>query len=509
MFLKLESKILCFDGRKTMDSSITTKRTFKDILKISLSNIFKLLAGVLVGFLLPKVIGVTDYGYFKTFTLYSSYVGLLHFGFADGIYLKYGGKNYEELERGSFRLFSSFLILLELVIAIIGGFIAFFALQGELRFVFICLAVYLLSANITNYYQIISQVTSRFSELSLRNVIQSVLTCIAIVILWVIYKVNGSLLSYRIYTIIFVGISIALTVWYIFTYREITFGRKQPFFEGKKVLFSFFAIGFPLLFANLCSTIILAIDRQFVNVLFDTDTYAVYAFAYNMLALITTALTAISTVLYPTLKRTDKETLKNNYSFLIRALLIVVFACLLVYFPLKWFVPWFLPKYVDSLPIFRIILPGLAVSSAITIIMHNYYKTEGKELMFFIKSIVVLVLSGIANFVAYSIFKTTISISIASIVVMVVWYVLIEEYFIRIYKIKWIKNITYMVIMAAGFYLVTIWDVWWATMLIYLVFFMVVTCLFFWNDINLLFNKTFKRKQYKVADDGHEQDDQQ
>ena len=478
-----------------MNNAITAKRTIKDIIKVSLSNILKLLAGVLVGFLLPKVIGVTDYGYFKTFTLYASYVGLLHFGFADGIYLLYGGKNYEELERSSFRLFSSFLILLELIIAVIGGFVALLFLQGELKFIFICLAVYLLSANITNYYQIISQATSRFNELSLRTVIQSILTCIAIVSLWIIYKLDDNLLSYRIYTLIFVAINIFLTLWYIYTYRDITFGKKKPYYEDKNALFSFFKIGFPLLFANLCSTFILTIDRQFVNILFDTDTYAVYAFAYNMLALITTALAAISTVLYPTLKRTSKETLKNNYSFLMRMILIIVFACLLVYFPLKWFVPWFLPKYIDSLPIFRIILPGLAVSSAITIVMHNYYKTEGKELMFFVKSIIILVLSGIANFVAYLIFKTTISISIASIVVMIIWYVLIEEYFIREYKIKWLKNFAYLLIMAAGFYLITMWDSWWATMLVYLALFVVVTCLFYWNDINFIINKLFRRNR--------------
>lgn len=475
-----------------MNDTITTKRTIKDILKVFLSNVLKLLAGVLVGFLLPKIIGVTDYGYFKTFTLYASYVGLLHFGFADGIYLQYGGKNYEELERCSFRLFSTFLILLELIITVVGGTVALLFLQGELRFIFACLAVFLLSVNVTNYYQIISQITGRFNELSIRTVIQSILTCIAVAALWIIYKSNGNLLSYRIYTIIYIGISIALTLWYIYTYRDISFGRKQPFSEGKKVLFSFFATGFPLLFANLCSTFILSLDRQFVNILFDTETYAVYAFAYNMLALITTALAAISTVLYPTLRRTDKETLKSNYGFLMRIILMVIFACLSIYFPLKWFVPWFLPKYVDSLPIFRIILPGLAVSSAISIVMHNYYKAEGKEPMFFVKSIIVLILSGIANYIAYSVFRTTISISIASIIVMVVWYLLIEEYFIRAYKVKWIKNFTYMMIMSAGFYFFTQWNNWWATMLMYFALFSVVTCLFYRKDVNAVIHTIYK-----------------
>ena len=293
--------------------------------------------------------------------------------------------------------------------------------------------------------------TSRFNELSLRTVIQSMLTVLSALILWVLYKFSGQLLSYRVYTVIFVAISFVLTIWYIYTYRDITFGHRESFQDNRKTIWSFFVTGFPLLFANLCSTFILIIDRQFVNILFDTDTYAVYAFAYNMLSLITTATSAISTVLYPALKKSDSEKNKVKYSSLISLILILVYACVLVYFPLCWFVGWFLPQYAESLPIFRIILPGLAIQSAITIIMHNFYKTDGKEPIFFIKSILILAVSFLANLVAYCLFKTTISISFASIIVMVFWYVLIETYFVRNYKAKWIKNFVYMIIMMVLF----------------------------------------------------------
>lgn len=473
--------------------TVSHKRTIKDIAKVTFSNVIKLLSGILVGFLLPKIIGVTDYGYYKTFTLYATYVGLFHFGFSDGIYLKYGDKNFEELDKSRFRLYTSFLFFLEVGVSLVSALVFSLSLHGELRLIFVCLAVYMLSTNIINYYQIISQITKRFNELSTRNIIQSLMTCLSVIILWIVHKCSGDLLSYRIYTIIFTSIFVVLAVWYAITYKDLTFGKKESFKGNWKTLFSFFVIGFPLLIANLCSSFILAIDRQFVNVLFDTDTYAVYAFAYNMLALITTALSAISTVLYPTLKRTNRETLKYNYPFLVETILIFVFACLLVYFPLLAFVPWFLPKYVDSLPIFRIILPGLAVSSTITIVMHNYYKTENKELMFFIKSIIILVLSFVANLIAFFVFKTTISISVASIIIMVIWYFLVEEYFIRSYKVKWLKNALYMFLMAISFYLITIWDNWWATLLIYFACFIVITFSFFWKDIKVLFLKLVRK----------------
>ncbi|MGN0805315.1 MAG: oligosaccharide flippase family protein [Candidatus Coproplasma sp.] len=474
------------------NNSLTSKRTIGNIFKVAGSNILKMLAGILVGFLLPRIIGVTDYGYYKTFTLYASYVGLFALGITDGIYLKYGGKSYEELDKSQFRFYSMFYFILEIISAVVVALISLVFLKDEIRYIFICLAVFLIFHNITGYFQIISQITGRFNELSLRTLIQSIFTALSVFGLWVVYHFSNKIITYRLYTVIYISITSALALWYIFTYRDIVFGKQGK--RNFKDIGEFIKIGFPLLIANLCTSLILALDRQFVSLLFNTETYAVYAFAYNMLSLITTALSAISTVIYPTLKQTDENTLKNNYSNLIKVILIIVFTCLIVYFPLCWFVGWYLPKYTDSLPIFRIILPGLAINSAVTIVMHNYYKTMGKETNFFIKCIIVLVLSAVANYTAYAIFKTTYAISIASIIVMLIWYVLIESYFIRRHKVKWVKNFTYMILMATGFYLITWWNIWWASMLVYIAFLALMTFVFYWKDLKAIFRKLFKKK---------------
>lgn len=99
--------------------------------------------------------------------------------------------------------------------------------------------------------------------------------------------------------------------------------------------------------------------------------------------------------------------------------------------------------------------PGLAISSAITVVMHNYYKVLGKNFDYFLKSIVVLVVSGIANAIAYTVFRTTISISIASIITMIFWYVLIEQYFVKAIGYDRKKNLWYLLIMLVTFYTVS------------------------------------------------------
>ena len=56
-----------------------TKRFGRNLLWVVVGRVIALLSSVAVGLLLPKIFSVTDYGYFKMFTLYAVYTGLLHF----------------------------------------------------------------------------------------------------------------------------------------------------------------------------------------------------------------------------------------------------------------------------------------------------------------------------------------------------------------------------------------------------------------------------------------------
>ena len=65
------------------------------------ANIFTMLISVVMTLILPKFLGVTDYSYFQLYIFFISYVGFFHFGWIDGIYLKIGGMEYENLNKNS------------------------------------------------------------------------------------------------------------------------------------------------------------------------------------------------------------------------------------------------------------------------------------------------------------------------------------------------------------------------------------------------------------------------
>lgn len=477
---------------------IRKHKTVFSIAKVTFSNVLTMLSGIFVGLILPKIIGVTDYGYYKTFSLYISYVGLFHFGIEDGIYLKYGGKDLSELEETKFHFYTLFLVFVEGMISLIILGVSCLWLSGDLRFIFIFVAIYLFTINIGNYYQFVSQITERFTELTIIGVIRSVLTIISVVMLWLLTRYGGYSVNYKIYIVCVVAISATVLTVYTLIYRRLTFGRIIPWKEGLHDMGYFIKIGLPLMVANLCSTLLLTIDRQFVNILFDTDTYAVYAFAYNLLSLITTATSAISVVLFPIIKRFDTEKLSTNYSKTISLIMIFVSACLLVYFPICPFIEWFLPQYSGSLIIFRVILPGLVGDAAVSIIMHNYYKAMGQNLRFFIISVIILVLAIAADFVAYFIFKNMISISIVSVLVILVWYMACEAFFIKKFHVPWVKNLLFMLCCMAAFYGITEIPNIYIGFAVYLVSFIIIFITFYLKEIKAYLRA---RTNNKTAED--------
>ncbi|MDW3710264.1 oligosaccharide flippase family protein [Enterococcus faecium] len=433
------------------------KSTIQEIINVSISNLCIVFSGVFVGFIIPKVLGVTEYGYYKIFTLYTTYVSIFSFGISEGLYLKYSGTEYEDLDKRGIRFYTRFLSMLQILMSLVVAIIAVSVLPGEYKYIFVAVAIYMVELNITVYYQYVAQMTMRFKDYSARNLVKSLFTIISVVLMYLIYRANGKeMLPYKLYVGFVLVISTILLVMYIYKFRDITFGKSLMWKEKKGELLELIKIGVPFVIASLCATLILSIDRQFVSLGFDTATYGIYAFAYNMLSLVTVCTSAISTVLYPTLKQSKDGRISEQYPMLVSYVAIFIFFALSSYFPLCIVVKYFLPQYMSSLVIFRIVFPGLAFSAVISVVMQNYYKLLNKNQYFFYINLIVLIVSIVTNYVALIIWRTPQAISWASIVTLVFYYVAAERFFVKEFKVVWKKNLLYCSIMAVGFYLITL-----------------------------------------------------
>lgn len=452
----------------------------KNLVSVALSRIISLLSGIAVVLLLPKVLSVQDYGYLKIFTLYAVYTALLHFGFVDGILLKIAGKEYTELDHEEMRTYTHFFMTLESFVVLLMIITGVFFLSGEYLFILLMLALDMLFVNITTYYQFVSQATQRFAEYSKKSVIVSIAKFAFIGLLFIDYLISGVNISYRIYLIGIVILDFLMMLWYIWIYRDITFGTAQKIYLLKREIVNIFKIGIVLTVAYQTSHLVLALDRQFVSVLFSTEEYAIYSFAYNIVSMISTMVSSLSVVLLPMLKKAGKQYAVDHYKSSLSIVSILLGLSLLAYFPAQIFIGWFLPEYIDSMQYIAIILPSILLSSGISVVMFTIDKVMGTILAFFKNSVIVLVVGFFSNLFAYMIFETRFSISCASLFTMIVWYLIESSHLKKHTGVAVYKEFMYIMLLAIGFLSIVflISPIWLSTVL-YTAFVLVVTMIFY------------------------------
>ena len=131
------------------------------------SNLLTVLVSSLVVLLLPKIMGAKEYGYWQLYIFYLSYVGFIHLGWVDGIYLRYGGLEYQRLDKAKF--FSQFLMLTAYLVSVslflLAG-IFFFIKDTDSRFIFMLLTYTMMVTNVRYLFIYILQMTNRLKESS-------------------------------------------------------------------------------------------------------------------------------------------------------------------------------------------------------------------------------------------------------------------------------------------------------------------------------------------------------
>lgn len=447
----------------------------KDLIQVLFSNCFILMSSVVTGFVIPIVLGVKEYGYYKIFTLYLSYSALMHFGFVDGMLLKIAGKKYEELPKEKFRYYLRFFLIFQIIIACIVLLISNVFCENEYRYLMSLLAIDIIAVNVTAFYQYISQGVMRFKELSIRKILLAFLKTILVILLFCINMKNIKITA-NIYVTGLVSIDVLLTIWYMITYKDLILGQVSNGAECKSDIRNFFKEGIILTVAYQAASIIFSLDRQFVSILFDTETYGVYSFAYNIISMVTTVIGAVSFVLFPKLKQMNTSDIMNTFSTSMASIAIIAVGAMIGYQPLSILIKSFLPEYTNSLEYLKIIFPGLAMSCCINIIMFTYYKAINKHSIYFKICCFILIISACLNYFAYKLFFSPVYISMASIITLVIWYLAGEVYFIKKYKIKWIKNCVYILTSTIAFYSINhIFNNMLLAFLAYFVFYLLLT----------------------------------
>jgi hypothetical protein len=105
----------------------------RDVATMSGGTALAAVFNTLLVFLIPRLVSVEDFGYWRLFLLYASFVGFLHMGFADGALLRWAGRPLDDF-RHEIGPSMNFLFWQHLVFVVPAGVIVALLLRPPLGF---------------------------------------------------------------------------------------------------------------------------------------------------------------------------------------------------------------------------------------------------------------------------------------------------------------------------------------------------------------------------------------
>lgn len=455
-------------------------KLYKGILQVVFANIISLLISVINGFVLPKYLPIEAYADLRTFLLYISYVGVLHLGYIDGIFIKYGGKTTEQIERGEFTRERRSLFWFQTIVTILLIIIAVVYRERNLLLTAICIA----PINMVMFYKMFFQATGEFREYRIITNLSSALICVLNLFWLLVLKQRASIYYILIHAIV------SVLVWLYYEYRNRGIGiRIQA--SVKETLCCIkenIQRGFVIMLGNFMGIWITSIDRWFVKILCGVAEFAYYSFAVTMLKLINVVITAFSVTLYNFFCKNIEERSVRKTRI---GVLMIGAALIAIIYPLEFIISVYLKDYLNAVEVIRIIFAAQFVMLPINAVYLNIYKAKNMQKKYLQQMLLVTLLAFFTNVIGGKLLGNRIeSFALATFFTAVVWLILcqasIKEY--RMSGREWLYIGTVLI----GYFGCSLWNVW-IGLEIYLIWVASISLLFFGREIKEIGKTVIKK----------------
>lgn len=414
-------------------------KLIRELFRVASANGIQVLSGVVLGFMLPKYLSLNQYANYKTYMLIVFFIDFINFGFPDGLYVSYGGRGLETLDKSQLKSEHSFFFKLEIGLCLITLLVGFFTQSQMLMLIGASIFPY----NLNTFYKRIYQSTDRLSWYSNIVISLSLFNSIICLIMLFVFSLRSA----------WVYCAISIVAQVIVNFKENY--RLRKWWKNQEISYNFHRYatiirsGFIIMVGNIAVNLFLGIDRWFVRIFFDTHQFSYYSFAVSMLNIATTIFQAISMSMFGFLA---KSRTSENLRHLKDIIMVLGTFSSIAYFPLAIIVKNYLPVYIPSLDIVSItmaIFPFLLYINTITI---NLYKLENRGRRYLTVMLVMLLGIIIVDCLVVP-FHDSRLIASATLICYFVWY-LYSRFDTHDGSRISFKEVIYLVIMT-GSYLVT------------------------------------------------------
>ncbi|MGY1553106.1 hypothetical protein ACW5CM_15110 [Microbacterium sp. A588] len=358
---------------------IDKRLLFGNISTAFIAQAIVLLSSLFAALVLPKVLGVSEFGYWQLFALYAAYSGLLHLGLNDGVYLIYGGQTRKTVDRAA--VTSQFVVSIFIQVVLTGTLtgIAFaLNLSDERRFVLAMFAIYTLLYNLTAFLGFMFQALNETKAYSLAMALSRL-----VFLSFVVAAVVAQATTFQWVIVFFIIGQAAALGFALFYARGALFGGPIRIRTGLRDALDSIRVGWWLTVANLSSLLLLGAVRFIVDARWDIETFATISLLVLLVTFVLQFVSQISMVLFPALRqipRADAVAIFARVNQFLAKFSPIIYV---LYFPAYLAVYWWLPDYRDGLVFLGLIFPLAVINANLDLGYSTFMKVLRQERVMF------------------------------------------------------------------------------------------------------------------------------
>lgn len=351
---------------------------------------FSFAVSLLTSLLVPKVLGVADFGYWQLFIFYFNYVGAFQFGLNDGIYLIKGGQRRKELSKSEVtsQCLVGFAAQTLMALAVIAAIVAM-QLEPQRLFVIVACAVLMPLYNLACFFQYLLQAIDETRAYS-RSVMVDRGAMLVLLSVLLVFKAD----SFEVYVYAFCAGKALQLAYLLLWSRDILTTSLLGLEASLSTSWASVRVGIKLMIANLASTLILGMMRFAIDGYWGLEEFSRVSLALSMANFFLTFVMSVTMVLFPTLRQMEGGRLRAFFDAVQNALELMLPAVLLLYLPAKLVLSWWLPDYAESFEYLGLLLPLCLFDGKMSALYSTMFKVQRMEGTLLILNVATMVMSA-------------------------------------------------------------------------------------------------------------------
>lgn len=378
------------------------------------SNLLTLIVSIVSTFFLPRILGIEGYGYYQLYLFYIPYVSFLHFGWPDGVYLKFGGEDYNKLDKKYFKEQSYSMFIFQIILSSVFFLILYFNHNNILseNLVFISVIFNIILLNMRTFLLFILQMTNKMKEYSRIIIIDRFI--FVLLILCLLFLKRNEFIYYVIADIISKILSLILT---IIECKAFLYDNNYKVRINLSEAFENIKIGINIMLAYISGLFIIGVIRLGIQNHWGIETFGEISLSLSISNILMVFISAISVAIFPLLRRTSELNYRKTYLQIKTLLMTIILGAMIFYFPMSFLLYKWLPAYNESLKYMAIIFPIVIFEGKVNLLTNTYLKVLRKERIIFKVNLVSAILSMVVGVISIYLLND-LFLSVLSIVVL-------------------------------------------------------------------------------------------